>query len=237
MTYYLTIYRKKRGSDKEEWQTFSYESQTPGDTVASALTYFDHKEELIDVDGKPARSITWECSCLQKKCGACAMVINGRPGLACDVRLSAFPEGKIKVEPLRKFPVIEDLMVDRTILYRNLETLHVWLTGDAVLSDRDQETAYRASECLQCGCCLEICPNFYPDGKFFGMAAVPLTARLLTELSKEEYRDLAKAYGKHVFAGCGKSLACREICPKRIDTEELLVNANALAVWKRKKRK
>jgi len=118
----------------------------------------------------------------------------------------------------------------------NLKTLGVWLSAAPTLTDGDWELAYESSGCLQCGCCLEVCPNFYADGPFFGMATVPLTARLLTELSPAEYRAFARQYAKHTFAGCGKSLACKDVCPRHIDTENLLVNANALAIWKRKKR-
>ena len=237
MIYTLRISRRKLGEAESYWQSFSYETEKKEDTVASALTRLNEEEDLRDTEGKPARRITWKRSCLQKKCGACAMVINGRPGLACDARLAELGGSTIQLEPLRKFPVVEDLRVDRSILMRNLAEMRLWLTKNAELHDEDQELAYMASECIQCGCCLEICPNFYAGGRFFGMAVVPVTTRLLTELPKESYRAITEEYARHSFAGCGKSLACRDICPRGIDTEELLVNANAMAVWKRKRKK
>ena len=237
MTYILTILRKERGSPDSVWQSFAYDSHSENDTVASALSGLNRQETLTDINGLPSSRIEWECSCLQKKCGACAMVIGNRPQLACDARLAAFKSGEIKIEPLRKFPVVRDLVVDRSILYENLKTLRLWLKQNADLPDRDRPLAYEASECIQCGCCLEVCPNFYVGGKFFGMSTVPITTRLLSEMTPDEYRDLAKLYTKHTFEGCGKSLACRDICPKKIDTEKLLVNANALAIWKRERRK
>ena len=69
------------------------------------------------------------------------------------------------------------------------------------------------------------------------MASMVPVSRLLEELPKEQKEDLRKRYQKYVYGGCGKSLACRDICPRGIDTEELLVNANAMAVWKRKRKK
>ena len=87
-----------------------YETEDPAETVANALTRIN---ERLEAAGE--RPIRWEHSCLQKKCGACAMVINGRPGLACDARLSEYGE-TIRLEPLRKFPRVEDLMVDRSVL-------------------------------------------------------------------------------------------------------------------------
>ena len=229
----LVILRRERGAAKSSWQRFSYEPQSDHDTVATALRALNDREELKDLDGNPARKIEWECSCLQKKCGACAMVIAGRPRLACDAKLCDLPS-EVTVEPLRKFPVVCDLIVDRSILFENLKTLRLWLESDADQRDRRRDLVYEASECLQCGCCLEICPNFYAGGSFFGMSAVPITTRLIAQMEPKVRKEIARLYSRHEFEGCGKSLACRDVCPKKIDTEKLLVSANALAIWKRR---
>ena len=236
-TYTIFILRRERGARQACWERFVYGSETDHDTVASALRGLNDREPLTNAAGAPVRRIEWECSCLQKRCGACAMLINGRPRLACDARLSEFSEGEIWLEPLKKFPPVCDLVVDRSILFENLKRMRLWLRTDAELADGDQELAYAASGCIQCGCCLEVCPNFYPGGSFFGMAAVPIATRLLTEMPTKEARELARLYAAHAFEGCGKSFACKNICPRGIDTEELMVNANALALWKRKRRK
>lgn len=235
--YTIDILRRDATDQESYWQQFNYEPQSDIDTIATVLMALNEQDRLTDINGQEVSPIIWEHSCLQKKCGACAMVINGRPMLACDARLGDFKNHHIKVEPLRKFPVIKDLMVDRSILYRNLEAMRLWLEEDATLSDSDQDLAYRASECIQCGCCLDICPNFYVDGAFYGMATVPLTTRLLLEMSPQEAKKVAKEYSRHVFAGCGKSLSCHNVCPRKIDTENLLVNANALAVWRRRRKR
>ena len=56
-------------------------------TVATALRELNDRNPLTDMDGNPAAEIQWECNCLQKKCGACAMLVNGLPMLACDANL------------------------------------------------------------------------------------------------------------------------------------------------------
>ena len=160
------------------------------------------------------------------------MVVNGRPVLACDARLSDYKK-TVRIEPLRKFPVVADLIVDRSVLFDNLRTLRCWFSDAAEMHERAAELGYEASRCLQCGCCLEVCPNFLPGGVFAGMAgAVPLS-RLLAEMQGTERRELSELYRRHVYAGCGKSLACRKVCPAGIDVDGLLVNSNAVAVWKR----
>lgn len=218
----LDILRREAGGEPY-LQSFPYETEDDAETVATALTRLN--ETL-------SRPIRWECSCLQKKCGACAMVIDGRPVLACNARLADY-KGAVRIEPLRKFPVVADLIVDRSVLYENLKTLRVWLSGAAVTRERTWELSYESSRCLQCACCLEVCPNFAPGGAFAGTAAAAPLARLLSGLSKEALAETAKSYRTHFYNGCGKSLACRKICPAGIDIDHVLAASNAVAVWKR----
>lgn len=223
MKYTIKVLRRSSCDDTPIWKSYELDTQLESVTVATALTLIN--KEIPD-------KIMWECSCLQKKCGACAMVINGKPALACDTRLNELKGNEITLEPLRKFPVIRDLVVDRACLYQNLEQLNAWLTNDAFASEEKNDLLYEASRCLQCGCCLEVCPNFYAQGKFFGMASMVPVSRLLEEIPFSEQKELRKKYQKHIYSGCGKSLACRNICPAGIDIEHLMVNSNAVTLWK-----
>ncbi|MBO5574334.1 MAG: succinate dehydrogenase [Clostridium sp.] len=232
MTVRMDVLRRGPKDTESRWQTFDYEPRNEAETVATALRRLNAREDLRDSAGNPARPIRWEHSCLQKKCGACAMVINGRPGLACDARLMDYG-GNLRLEPLRKFPVVEDLMVDRSILQENLRQMKIWLEERPVMDERSTEDAYDAARCLQCGCCLEVCPNCIPGETFAGMAGALPAARILAELPEEERKELAAAYRSRIYEGCGKSLACRNICPAGIDIDRLLASSNAAAVWRR----
>lgn len=219
----LEILRRESAASQPRWDSFSYEPADAGETVATALTKLN---EAMD------NPIRWERSCLQKKCGACAMVINGTPKLACDAFLKDYKD-TIRLEPLKKFPVVADLIVDRGAMQENLNTLRAWLEGEANMSEKTGELAYEASRCLQCGCCLEVCPNFSADDAFTGMAGGVPMARLLAELPETQRAEMSRLYREHVFEGCGKSLACRNVCPAGLDIDALLVNSNAVAVWKK----
>ena len=78
MKYAIKVLRRKSRADEPYWQRFELETELESATVATALSLVN--KEITD-------KVMWDCSCLQKKCGACAMVINGRPQLACNARL------------------------------------------------------------------------------------------------------------------------------------------------------
>lgn len=221
MEYKITVVRRKSPDESSYEQTFSYETDNIADTVASALISIGE--------------VSWECSCLQKKCGACAMIINGRPRLACDSRLSEVAaDFCIRLEPLHKFPVVRDLICDRSILQENLKAIAAWIEeGDEVKLKEDKKgLLFEAGKCLQCGCCLEVCPNFAAGGDFFGASAMMPAAGLLEKLDSKQSKALRRQYSSRFFAGCGKSLACRDICPAGLDVESLMVNSNAILLWK-----
>ncbi len=230
-TIILEIRRQENSASEAYTQSIPYVITSPMDTVASALTAINTDTHITDTDGNPITKIAWECSCLQQKCGACAMVIDGVPRLACDAFLNEF-QGKVTVEPLKKFPLIKDLMVDRSIMQENLRQMKLWHEEQISLEDEQVSMSYDASRCLQCGCCLEVCPNYSITQSFYGAAAFVPTIRLFTELTGEELNAVKKQYKEHIYAGCGKSLACKTVCPAGIDTEKMLVKSNAIAFKK-----
>jgi succinate dehydrogenase / fumarate reductase iron-sulfur subunit len=220
MNYNLKIKRQKEKGLKSYWQSIDYVcTDEENETVATVLNKLADGEDPV----------AWECSCLQKKCGSCAMIIDGRPQLACNFFLKNHRGKKpIVIEPLRKFPVVRDLIVDRSIMRENLKKIRAWMESEAVISgEKKLEKMYDASRCLQCGCCLEVCPNFCAGDEFFGAAAAVPVARILQAGGKADYKE-------HFYKGCGKSLACRDICPAKIDMDRTLSSTNALAIWRQK---
>ncbi len=228
----VEILRHKKNEDKSYVQKFEYQYDDEKQTVATMLNNLNLIDDLKDIDGNPADKIAFKQSCLQKKCGACAMLINGKPGLACASRLADYGD-HIRLEPLKKFPLVEDLIVDRGIMSENLKMMEVYLKGEALVNEKRNELSYEASRCLQCGCCLEVCPNYMANNGFTGMAGAMPLSRIINELKKSDLKEVSKMYDRYVYEGCGKSLACVDICPAGIRIEDLLVNSNAIAIWKR----
>ncbi len=212
----VKIKRQKNRDSKAYWQYFEYSGDV-NTTVAAVLDFLNYSDDLYDIDGNYAPRIRWECSCLQKVCGACAMVINGKPSLACNTFLDKMKGKELVLEPLSKFPVVADLITDRSIIDNNLRQVQLYI------GERDEndgglyELQYTAAKCLKCGLCLEICPNYIKGDNFFG-ALFANDTFLTHSLSKNRKKELKREYTKHFSSGCSKALSCESICPTGIST-------------------
>ena len=164
----VRILRQDAPGEASYWERHRVEYE-PDMNVISALQKIAAK--ATTVDGKQVSPVSWDCNCLEEVCGACTMVINGRVRQSCSALIDRLLEeqpGEIELEPMTKFPVVRDLVVDRSRLFRALQKVKAWIPVDTYgdrgagpkISRRDQEQMYPLSECMSCGCCLEACPQY-----------------------------------------------------------------------------
>lgn len=233
MTWTIRIKRQKNPDARASWQMFEYEGKE-AISIATLLHELNARNPLTDMSGNICEPVAWECSCMMRKCGACAMRINGLPRLACSAFLNEYKKSVITLEPLSRFPIVRDLIVDRTVIFEYLKKTEMWLKSEAYMLGYTGELRYQSARCLMCGCCLEICPNFSADRDYAG-AVIPINAyRFLDEEQDPSHKqNLSAAYKKLYYEGCGKSFACQNICPIGIPIEELTVRSNAAAIWKK----
>ncbi|MGN1104062.1 MAG: 2Fe-2S iron-sulfur cluster-binding protein [Candidatus Coproplasma sp.] len=220
----VKIKRRKSALDKAYWQTFDFECGKDL-TVAALLDELNYTDDLYDTEGQPATRILWECSCMQKICGACAMVINGVPALACNTFLRDIKGDTLVLEPLSKFPVVADLIVDRSIIEENLKKSRIYTGEYSGISAKEYDHCYAAAKCIKCGLCLEVCPNYSKGENFFG-ALFANDAFLTKSMSKERAGEIKKQYNAHFAAGCSKCLSCQHICPMEIPTLASMLRMN-----------
>ncbi len=123
------------------------------------------------VDGKRVAPVAWDCGCLEEVCGSCTMVINGRVRQSCSAlvdRLLEENSAEIELRPMTKYPVVRDLIVDRSRLFHSLKRIQAWIPVDTYndmgpgprVSRAQQEENYPLSKCMSCGCCMEACPQY-----------------------------------------------------------------------------
>jgi succinate dehydrogenase / fumarate reductase iron-sulfur subunit len=220
----VTIKRQNSSSEPSYWQSFAYKGATHV-TVAAILDALNYTDDLFDAEGNPAKRIRWECSCMQAVCGGCAMVINGVPALACATYADQIKGKDLILEPLSKFPVVADLMVDRSIIYENLTKAKAYLENRAKSSEKHHEQQYSVAKCLKCGLCLEVCPNYHPGGEFYG-AVLANESYLIASQSADKQPEIVQEYKKHFGAGCSKALSCQKVCPAGIETITSIMQMN-----------
>lgn len=211
--------------DTKRWEEFKV-PYLPNMNVISALQQVQKFPKTTD--GKTVAPVVWEAVCLEEVCGACSMIINGRVRQACSTLVDSIaPNGEaITIEPMTKFPLVRDLVVDRARMFENLKKVKAWIDLDGTHelgagpreSQEQQEERYPLSRCMTCGCCLEACPQVNDSSKFIGPAAIN-QVRLFNlhpsgAMHKNQRLDALMTEGG--IADCGKAQNCVEVCPKEI---------------------
>lgn len=206
------------------WEAFSYDGPL-NISVAELLEVLNERDPLVNMEGERTRRIQWECSCMEGLCGACAVVVNRAPVLACETFLSELPEETLRIQPLQKFMTISDLLVDRTSIGEHLRAEGVFLKEYEPGKGKDHDLQYSVAKCLKCGLCLEVCPN-YGNGKVFYGAVFANDCYLVASRNRSRQKDMKRTYGTHVGAACSKSFSCMEVCPVGIPTLSAMAKLN-----------
>ena len=234
MNFTIRIKRCKNAQEKPYIQEFLFDGDE-NSSIAGVLNDINSRNPIVDINGKECDEIQWERSCMVRKCGACAMIINKIPRLACQTFLCDLNSDIIELEPLSKFPVVKDLICDRSVIFDKLKSINLWLENNGEMKEKTHDLRYMSAKCIMCGCCLEVCPNFSTKGRFTGAIGGVNSFRILDEeQEKSHLKELSKSYSKNFFSGCAKSLACQNICPLGLPVEELTSRSNSVAIWKRK---
>jgi succinate dehydrogenase / fumarate reductase iron-sulfur subunit len=200
----------------------------------------DIAENPVTRDGRKTTPITYDSNCLEEVCGSCAMLINGRAGMACSALVDRL-EQPIRLEPFSKFPVVRDLAVDRQFMFESLKRVKAWIPIDGSydlgegprMASEVQEKAYRLSTCISCGSCLEVCPQVNGKSQFMG-AAIFSQVRLFNmhPTGKMQASERIRAsMGRGGIEDCANAQNCVKACPKEIPLTESLAEINR-AAWK-----
>lgn len=186
-------------------------------------------------DGRPTTPVVWESSCLEEVCGICTMVINGKVRQACSALVDELGM-TITIEPMKKFPLVRDLVVDRSFLFETLKRVKAWVPLDGThnlgpgprISQEKQQENYVMSRCFSCGCCLEVCPQVNDRNSFVGAMAIN-QVRLFNahpqsaDMTPKRLESLMSAGG---IEDCGNSQNCVKACPKEIPLVDSIAEVN-----------
>lgn len=221
------IHLKVRRQDAPETTPYWQEFEVPwreGHNVVSVLMAL--RENPVTNDGERVDPVSWEYNCMEEVCGACTMMINGRPRQSCSALVDEL-EQPIVLEPLVKFPVVRDLMVDRSRMFSALKKVKAWVPLDGPfdvheraprISPQDWVEQYSYSRCMTCGCCLAACPQYGQKLDFLGPAALA-QVHLKNQHPTGRYNKTERLHTIMAEGGlsdCGNAQNCVQVCPKAI---------------------
>ena len=230
---------ESRGEAAEKWVTFRIwrqESATaPGGFEEFRVPYrkganvisclMEIQRNPVNAQGKTTTPVTWDAACLEEVCGSCAMNVNGKVRMACSALVDKL-EWPITLEPMRKFPMVRDLAVDRSRMFESLKRVKAWIELDGTYnigpgprqSQSEQAQRYVLSTCITCGSCLEACPQITQDNDFIGAAPISQVRLFNLHPTGAMHADerLHGLMGPGGIQDCGKAQNCVQVCPKEI---------------------
>jgi fumarate reductase iron-sulfur subunit len=216
ITLQVARYRPEEGSEQTLQE---YEIPCPKDWVV--LDGLNHIKDHID------GTLSYRWSCRMGICGSCGMTVNGEPKLTCATFLSEYGSGPIKVEPLRNFPVIRDLIVDLGDFMKKLVSIKPWIVrakekplseGEYRQTPQQLDTYKQFSMCINCMLCYAACPVYGLDPHFIGPAAAALAQRYNLDSRDEGAAERMNVLSQHEgIWSCTFVGECTKVCPKHVD--------------------
>ncbi len=229
----LKIWRQKSTDSKGGMETY----QISG--VSSDMSFLEMLDVLNEeLQSKGEDPVAFDHDCREGICGSCSLFINGQPHgpqkgtTACQLHMRSFQDGDtIVIEPWRAtaFPVIKDLVVDRSSFDRIIEaggyiSAKTGSCPDAnaiPITQGDAESAMDAAACIGCGACVAACKN--ASAMLFVAAKVAHFSRLPQGKVEAGKRVLSmvEAMEREGFGNCTNTSACEVECPKEISVENI----------------
>ena len=234
MKIHLNVWRQKNAQTNGKFETYDLDNISED---MSFLEMLDVLNEGLINDGK--EPVVFDHDCREGICGTCSMVINGKPHgpqkltTTCQLHMRSFTDGDhITIEPFRAgaFPVIKDLMVDRSAFdriqqaggYISVNTSGRPVDANAIPVEKGKaDASFNAATCIGCGACVAACKNasamLFTSAKVSQYALLPqgrveATTRVL---------NMVKQMDLEGFGNCTNTGACEIECPKGISLENI----------------
>ncbi|WP_255066070.1 succinate dehydrogenase/fumarate reductase iron-sulfur subunit [Lacihabitans sp. LS3-19] len=233
MTIKLKVWKQKNANSSGHLENYTVDHVSPD---MSFLEMFDVLNEQLVQDNK--EPIAFDHDCREGICGMCSMYINGQPHgplkgvTTCQLHMRSFKDGDtIVVEPWRAsaFPVIKDLVVDRTAMDRviasggfvSVNTGNAQDANNLPIGKDKADMAFAAAACIGCGACVAACKN--ASAMLFVSAKVSQLALLPQGQPEREVRalNMVAQMDSEGFGACTNTGACAAECPKEISLDNI----------------
>jgi succinate dehydrogenase / fumarate reductase iron-sulfur subunit len=234
MKIHLKVWRQQNAQSKGYFESYDLDRIEPD---MSFLEMLDVLNESLNNQGK--EPVEFDHDCREGICGMCSMVINGKPHgpqkltTTCQLHMRSFKDGdSITIEPFRAkaFPVIKDLIVDRSAFdriqqaggYISVNTSGRPVDANAIPIEKESaDASFNAATCIGCGACVAACKN--ASAMLFTSAKVSQYALLPQGRVEANTRvlNMVKQMDLEGFGNCTNTGACEIECPKGISLENI----------------
>ncbi|MDP2644254.1 MAG: fumarate reductase iron-sulfur subunit [Desulfobacterales bacterium] len=224
---------------KLSFDIFRYNPQDPASHPRTEKFYLEETLNmtlfiaLTRIREEQDPSLQFDFCCRAGICGSCAMIINGRPGLACKTQTRTLP-AEICLLPLPIFKLIGDLSVDTGTWFRAMnEKVESWIHTEKIFDPLSREEKmdnalaediYELERCIECGCCVAACAVANLREDFLSAAAMNRIARFMMDprdgRTEKAYFDIIGT-DAGIF-GCMGLLGCEDVCPKNLPLQDQL---------------
>ncbi len=216
-------------TEQISWREFSVPTSA-ANTILDALDY-------IKNNGYP--SLAYRSSCRMGLCGSCAAIVNGKHVLMCHT-FCRDQKQPIKIEPLKNFPIIKDLITDtddvmnkfRSVMpYTEIQKRHLSKIGETVQTTKQRKKIEQSSQCIKCLLCYSACPVFGHNKEFIGPAAATLAYRYSADShDKIGSKRIESITGDEGIYKCTFVGECSKVCPKNVDPASTLQRLKVMGV-------
>ncbi len=196
------------------FQDFSYKTQEKKSLL----------EALMEIRNEHDCTLSFRYSCREAICGSCALVINGKPDLACRTMVGSLNSALIVIEPLPNLEIQKDLVVDMEPFWTALDKIGPYLFAGQEkpekghrVEDKEMEKIDQYIACILCGCCYSACPVVARNENYLGPAALAKLYRFVKDpRDKRGYARWSRVNTESGAWGCDTIFKCNEVCPKNV---------------------
>lgn len=195
-------------------------------TVAQGMTVLDGLHELKQNQDP---TLAFRFSCRMGVCGSCAMMINGKPGLACNTQILDVTQTALTLAPLPNFNIIRDLVPDLVPMFATHQKVMPYIkrtdakemeepSAEFFQSPHELEEYLQFTYCIKCGACMAACPTMATDREYLGPMPLTQAHRYNVDTRDDggkERKDFIAA--KHGAYNCHYAGECSRVCPKGVD--------------------